>query len=336
MSFSALTEQQDVAGRLQRSLQYGRLAHAYLLVGPRGSGKEAVARTLAQALNCEQQNHDACGRCASCQLIAKDKHPDIHWLLPKSKGRRIKVDQIREFENSIRLRPGMARLKVGIVRDADCLTEEAANAFLKTLEEPPARTIIILLSGEPQRLLPTILSRCLRMTLGRTTQANSAYRPRVLPLLIEFAGQQRPGVATVYRLHAGLVKLLDQVKAEVEQRLTAEAEANDPGDLEPEAQEKLEEEFEARTKGELIAAREEILEELYTWFSDVLLCVAGAPPELLEHPDQLPVLQKTAAGLTHVQAERQLDAITQIRDALARNIVEAFALEVGLLKLVAR
>lgn len=336
MPFSELTEQQAVAGRLQRSLQNGRLAHAYLLVGPRGSGKEALARTLAQALNCEQQDHDACGRCASCRLIANDKHPDIHWLRPQSKGRRIKVDQIREFENSIRLRPGLARLKVGIVRDADCLTEEAANAFLKTLEEPPARTIIILLSGEPQRLLPTILSRCLRMTLGRTAETASVYRARVLPLLLEFTGQPRPGIAAAYRLQAGLVKLLEQVKAEVEQRLTAESDAREQPDLEPEAQEKLEEEFAARTKGELIAAREEVLEELYTWFSDVLLCVVGAPVALLEHPEQLPVLQQAAAGITHVQAERQIDAISQIRDALARNIVEAFALEVGLLKLVAR
>ena len=335
MSFKDLTGQREVADRLARSLRQGRLAHAYLLVGPRGSGKEAVARTLAQALNCERLEHDACGQCPSCQLIAKDKHPDIHWVKPESKSRRIRVEQIRDFESVVRLRPNQARLKVGILLDADCLIEAAANAFLKTLEEPPPRTILLLLTAEPQRLLPTILSRCLRLTLGRTTAAASAYRSRVVPLLVEFAGQAQPGVPAVYRLHAGLTKLLEQVRAEVEQRLMAEAEAAPAGDLEPAAREKLADEFKARLEGENRAAREQVLEELYTWFSDVLLCVAQAPADLLEHPDQLLVLQRAAAGLTHAQAEKQVDAIMQVRDALARNITEAFALEVGLLKLAA-
>jgi DNA polymerase-3 subunit delta' len=313
--FSDLKEQSEVADRLQRSLRNGRLAHAYLLIGPRGSGKEAVARTLAQALNCEQQEHDACGRCDSCQRIAKGIHPDIHLLKPESKSRRIKIEQIREFENIVRLRPNMARIKVGIVLEADCLQEQAANAFLKTLEEPPARTVILLLTAEPQRLLPTILSRCLRLTLGRTAAAESAYRQRILPLLVEFAGQAKPGVAAIYRFHAALTKLLEQIKAEIGERLK-------------------EDEAKARLEGEWRAAREQVLQELFTWFSDILLCVENAPAEVLEHPEQLPVLQQAAAGLSHVQAERQVDAILQIRDALARNITEAFAIEVGLLKLV--
>jgi DNA polymerase-3 subunit delta' len=332
--FSDLKEQSEVADRLQRSLRNGRLAHAYLLIGPRGSGKEAVARTLAQALNCEQQEHDACGRCDSCQRIAKGIHPDIHLLKPESKSRRIKIEQIREFENIVRLRPNMARIKVGIVLEADCLQEQAANAFLKTLEEPPARTVILLLTAEPQRLLPTILSRCLRLTLGRTAAAESAYRQRILPLLVEFAGQAKPGVAAIYRFHAALTKLLEQIKAEIGERLKEEEAAVDTDNLEHEALEKLEDEAKARLEGEWRAAREQVLQELFTWFSDILLCVENAPAEVLEHPEQLPVLQQAAAGLSHVQAERQVDAILQIRDALARNITEAFAIEVGLLKLV--
>ena len=182
MSFSDLQDYPAIAEQLRRSLERGRLAHAYLLIGPRGTGKEAVAQTLAQALNCLEQEHDACGRCDSCRRIAAGNHPDIHWVRPESKSRRITVGQLREFEQAVNFKAGTARVKVGIVVDADCLNEEASNAFLKTLEEPPAQTIIILLTAEPQRLLPTILSRCLRITFGPVAGAVSPYRAQVVPV----------------------------------------------------------------------------------------------------------------------------------------------------------
>ena len=159
MSFSALREQKAVADQLRRSLERGRLAHAYLFSGRRGSGKEAMARTLAKALNCLEQDFDSCDRCDSCRRIDEVVHPDVYWVRPESKSRRITVDQIREFERAVNLKPARARVKVGVIVDADCMGEEASNAFLKTLEEPPAQTVILLLTAEPHRLLPTILSR---------------------------------------------------------------------------------------------------------------------------------------------------------------------------------
>ena len=105
MSFDDFSGDRVIAERLQRSLERGRLAHAYLFAGPRGSGKIAMATTLAQALNCLQKEHDACGRCKSCLDIEKGAHPDVHWTKPESKSRRIQIEQIRDFRTDIALKP---------------------------------------------------------------------------------------------------------------------------------------------------------------------------------------------------------------------------------------
>jgi DNA polymerase-3 subunit delta' len=325
--FTDLTTQPSVAERLQRSLRDNRLAHAYLFAGPHGSGKAAMATTLAQALNCLQNKHDACGQCQSCLDIKK--HPDVHWVKPESKSRQIKIEQIREFANTIALKPMMARTKVGIIVDAECMNEAAQNAFLKTLEEPPDRTVMLLLTTEPQRLLPTILSRCLRISFGATRAERAPEQERALSLLVEFASAQPRGIVHVYRLHAALTKLLGEVRTSVENDVPAVAD-----DVEAEGREKLEDERAAQVEGEYRGRREQVLEELYTWFADVLLCVSGAEKSALAHADRLADLQRAAAGLSHDRAAAHLDAIEGIRDALARNITEAFALEVGLLKLI--
>lgn len=329
MSFSDHQQHQQIAEQLQHSLERGRLAHAYLFSGARDAGQADMARTLAKALNCLKKEHDSCDRCDSCRQINEGIHPDIYWVRPESKSRRIAVDQIREFERAANLKAGSARVKVGIVVDADCMGEEASNAFLKTLEEPPAQTIIILLTTQPQRLLPTILSRCLRIAFGPAGKAESPYRTRVLPLLVNDA----TGIAGAYRRLAETTALLQSIRGEIRQRVEAEENLDRYDELDPKVRERLENQVEARIEGEYRAAREQVLEEFYGWYGDVLLCVELANQDLLEHPDQARTLQRVAAGMTHVRATAHLDAIEQIREALARNISEPLALEVGLLKL---
>jgi len=333
MSLADQTGNPAVGAQLQRGLQRGRLAHAYLFAGPRGAGKEAMARALAATLNCLDREHDSCGQCLSCRQIAADKHPDVYWVKPESKSRRIQIEQVREFERAVCLKASTARVKVGVIADADCMTESAQNAFLKTLEEPPPRTIIVLLTAEPQRLLPTIISRCLRVSFGRTSEEASPFRAKVVPLLVEFAAAKPVGVVQVYRLHAALTALLAELREQVRQRIENEDQGQ-YGELDPKAQEKLDEQRAARIEGEYRGAREQVLEELYTWFSDLLLCVEGADAKLLAHPDRQEDLAKAAAGLSYARATAHLDAIEHVRDALSRNIAEPFALEVGLLKLL--
>lgn len=324
--------------QLRRSLDRKRLAHAYLFIGPRGSGKVEAALTLAQALNCEREDHDACGRCDSCETIARREHPDIHWVEPESKSRRIQIDQIREFERAVSLKANRARVKAGIVVDADCMTEQANNAFLKTLEEPPANTIIILLTAEPQRLLPTILSRCLRISFGGATGLDAAElspaRAKTLELLVEFASAPQPGIVHAYRLHSALTALLAAMKKEVGELFDDEKESGRWNELEADARGKLEDQLEARIEGEYRGRREEVLEEMYAWFADIVLCAAGAEEPSLTHPQHHEVLQKAAAQINYDKAVVHLEAVERIRDAMSRNVNEPFALEVGLLKLL--
>lgn len=329
MSFSDHTQHPRIVEQLRRSLRRGRLAHAYLFAGPRGAGKLALARTLAKALNCREKEHDCCDRCESCRRIEDGTHPDIYWVRPESKSRRISVEQIREFERAANLKASSARVKVGIVVDADCMGEEASNAFLKTLEEPPSQTLIVLLSSQPQRLLPTILSRCLRISFGPAGKTVSPYRARVLSVLTREAA----GVAGAYSRLAELTALLQSLRDEIRAQIEAEENLDRYEELDPKVRERLERQLEARVEGEYRAAREQVLEELYAWQADLLLCVEGADKSLLEHADQAGLLRRRAAGLTYARAAGQLDAIEQAGDALARNVSETLALEVGLLKL---
>jgi DNA polymerase-3 subunit delta' len=334
VSFSDLKEQAAVAGQLHRSLQRGRLAHAYLFTGPRGSGKEAVARTLAKALNCTKKDHDSCDHCDSCRRVDEGAHPDVYWVRPESKSRRIQVEQMREFMKAVNLRSSMGGVKVGIVVDADCLGEESSNAFLKTLEEPPAQTVIVLLTADPQRLLPTILSRCLRISFGPTTgPAALPHYAKLLPLLTKFSATDEEKVPNSYQLLAELTALLQEIRKETRARIEAEMNLDRYEELEPKVRERLEEQLEARVEGEYRAARERLLEEIYSWFGDLLLCTEGADDKLLAYPRQAAATRRAATGLTYPKACHNLEAIEQIRDSLSRNISETLAFEVGLLKL---
>jgi DNA polymerase-3 subunit delta' len=161
---------------LRRALRSGRTHHAYLFAGPEGVGKELAARALAARLLCEGQiaaDADACGRCAACGLVAAGNHPDLHVIdrglrqfhperkVRQSKGLFLGVDLIRHFLiEPATTTPMRGRARVFLVREAERMNEEAQNALLKTLEEPPGRARLILVTSSALRLLPTIRSRC--------------------------------------------------------------------------------------------------------------------------------------------------------------------------------
>src|SRR6266850_1807809 len=171
MALAQISEQNDSVRLLQRSLARGRLGHAYLFSGLDLSDLESVARALAKVLLCEHPPKvsdsgfplDSCDHCPSCRQVDEDNHPDLIWVRPESKLRVVTIDQMRDLMQTIHLKPAQAPFKAGIIVSADRLNVQAANAFLKTLEEPPPDSVIVLLTTEPQRILETILSRCLRL-----------------------------------------------------------------------------------------------------------------------------------------------------------------------------
>ena len=165
--------------RLVQLLARGGLPQSSLLVGPDGVGKKTVALLLAAKANCRQDTsfEDLCGECNSCQKAQSGNHPDIRLIqrVRDSKTKRLKqsisIDQMREMSREVQFKPYEGRLRFFIIDEAEKLKEEAANSILKTLEEPPETSRIVLVSAYPQRLLPTILSRCQRFQfqpLGRS------------------------------------------------------------------------------------------------------------------------------------------------------------------------
>jgi DNA polymerase-3 subunit delta' len=150
-------------GLLARSLATDSLAHAYLFSGPPAIGKYTLARAFAQALNCLEPPR--CGRCRPCRLIARDAHPDVRTLTRPADKKNVGIDEIKELREDAALKPLEARYKVYILRDAEALSEPAANALLKTLEEPPANVVLVLTAADASLLLPTVVSRCQHLRL---------------------------------------------------------------------------------------------------------------------------------------------------------------------------
>jgi len=159
MNFSSIIGHDRAVTILQRAIANGTLAHAYLFAGEPGIGKRMTALALAAALNCASSGPDGgCGSCPSCRRIEAGSHPDVHLLVPD--GNEIKIDQVRQAQADLSLKAFEGARKVMIVDDAADMNAAAANAFLKTLEEPPGDSLIILVTARPQGLLDTIRSRC--------------------------------------------------------------------------------------------------------------------------------------------------------------------------------
>jgi DNA polymerase-3 subunit delta' len=333
---------------LQRSLERKRLAHAYLFSGHQLEGLEALARTLAQTLNCQNpakkgsEPLDCCDRCASCRKILHLNHGDVHWLRPESKTRIIRVEQIRTLNQEMNLKPTEARYKVGIIVAADRLKTEAANAFLKTLEEPPAQCILILLTTEPQRILETLLSRCLRLNFGG--DGPRAVEPTQLQWLSSFseaAAAEHKSLLSRYRMMDVLLSKLNEMKVAIETALTARSPLRTYKDAEKDLLDKWEDELAAAIEAEYRRQRTDLLALIQWWFRDVWLETLGSAGKsnkaqmngsLLNFP-QMTGTQKVAKRLSPGEALANLQILEQLQRWLGTNVQEALALEVGLLKL---
>ena len=163
--FSHMVGQETIIETLRHQVQTGRIAHAYLFCGSRGTGKTSTAKILARAINCEEpRDGDPCGKCATCQRLLTDESLDIIEIdAASNRG----IDDARNIRETVKYPPQFGRFKVYIVDEVHMLTTEASNALLKTLEEPPAYVVFILATTEPQKLPATILSRCQRFDFGR-------------------------------------------------------------------------------------------------------------------------------------------------------------------------
>ncbi len=347
MAFKEFSEQSQGVQLLQRSLARGRLGHAYLFTGDSLEELELLAANLAKTLNCLNPVKtaglatDCCDECLNCRKVTDGNHADVHWVKPESKTRIIKIEQITrrpesparvvlEFAN---LKPTEGKYKVCVIVGADRLNANAANAFLKTLEEPPPKSVFILLSTEPSRILETILSRCLRLNFATgAARPLSAEQSYWLQQFSSAAANAEKSLFGRYRLLDSLLQKLAGIREKVDEALSARSPLEKYGDVEKDLREKWEDELKAAIEAEYRRQRGEILLLLQWWFRDVWLHTLAAGEELLHLP-QIAGADEVAKRISTRQAQENLAVIEQTQRLLYTNVQEALALEVGLLKL---
>lgn len=167
--FDEVVGQEYIVKILKNTIKNKRIAHAYLFAGPRGTGKTTIAKLFAKAINCEDFNEEACDNCSSCLAFKENNHPDIIELDAASNN---SVDDIREIIEQVPYSPIVGKYKVYIIDEVHMLSSSAFNALLKTLEEPPAHVVFILATTDPQKIIPTVLSRCQRYNFSKISNLN--------------------------------------------------------------------------------------------------------------------------------------------------------------------
>jgi DNA polymerase-3 subunit delta' len=293
------------------------LSPSLIFAGPDGVGKRLAAVALAQLLNCQQPTPaDACGVCPSCKRIARGVHADVLMIEPGETGT-IKVDQARDAIERAAYRPFEGRRRVVIVDDADAMVIEAQNALLKTLEEPPAASMFVLVTSRPDLLLPTVLSRCQRLRFGRLSPADVA---AVLMKSHGYEPADAHASASVSdgsigaALEGGSEGFVDARDAAMQLLQTVSA-STDP-------RRRLDGARTLAAGGRAGTDRDELarrLRALATMLRDILLLKAPGDDRWLANADLKPVFKKVLHAFDAERALRGFAAIDKALDALDRN-----------------
>ncbi|MGH7231998.1 MAG: DNA polymerase III subunit delta' [Nitrospiraceae bacterium] len=323
MPFADLIGHESPKARLKASILHGRVAHAYLFFGEDRIGKRLAAMRFVQALNCETapgaHGPDACGACRSCCQIEAHTHPDFLMIEPdrEQANPQIKIEQIREIEQQVIYRPLIGRYKSVLLDDADRMTLSAANALLKTLEEPPAHSLFVLITGRPSALPATIRSRCqgIRFIPPAHTQVEAAL---ILKREIPPADARLLTIMTQARIGQALTGDVKTIRATQDEFRAALS----PASLQSVAG--LLATADALHKADRIP---EALEWITLWLRDLLLLRVGADSDLVLNLDRVRELKEIAQG---VQIDALLDLLAEIEAierASNRNINLQIALE---------
>lgn len=309
------------------ALRVGRVAQAYLVVGNLREEALPFAEAALQQLFC-QEMVKPCGACAACMQIRDHKHVDVVWIEPEKKSRVVGVDRIRDLQRVVYQTSYSGGWKAVVFVGADRLGEEAANSFLKTLEEPPPRCLFLLLTDTPQAMMPTIMSRCQRLLLSSESEVlPEPWRGALLEILATPLGGGLLGRLT---RSTKLEKLLNDIKKTVEKderkRYQEEQDAlRNPDDKVKATKAKdliLEARIEARYRG----LRAMVLRALLFWYRDLLVTVCGTDAAQLRFPDQAGLISGIAQGLSYADALGNVRAVETMQRQFDRNLPNGLVL----------
>ncbi len=307
MMMPTITINENILNRFSRLRKNGRLAHAYLFIGPHDSGKTQTALAIAKLLNCEKLTSEKfCDTCPSCAKINHGHHPDIHTITRVEDSDTIKIEQIRQLISVMQLRPFEAKQKIVIIRNIEYLTIEGGNALLKTLEEPSANSLLILTTANPEKNLDTIRSRChavyffpaAQSVLAKTLHRDYAMDESTAHFLAHFS----EGCL-------GRARALDDSKF-----LKRKNEVIDAMILSPASDEYLKKVLADKDK------TKELLTVLLWWFKDLFLIKSGVPENWLAHWDRRAELQKRQKQYSRRQIQEIIDELVKALNLLQENL----------------
>lgn len=319
----------DASALLDRAARNRRLAHAYLITGPPRSGKSELARRLvAMGGHAAVENEGA--------SLEDLRSGTVCVVAPESRSRRITIDAIRAMEHTLQMAAAAGVTKFAVIQDADRMTVEASNAFLKTLEEPPDASRLLLLTARPELLLETILSRCIRIDLrlegGRAPLPETSQA--VVALLRRHAESGARGVSAALGLMEAFVAVLKAEKEAIAKRNDAafkdeRARLRDKTESEDYFKRK-EESVKASSEAEYLQLRAQAVELLMMWFGDALRQRHGG--RHLDLPECAETIAAFAERLDDEELSRRVDAVERLLSLLNTNVHETLALEVAFMR----
>lgn len=322
-NYSDIIGHEDIVKHFKNSIELGKVSHAYILNGEKGSGKKTMASIVAKSLQCEEGGPDPCGKCHSCIQAESGNQPDIIWVKHESPNN-ISVDEIRQqIVNDVDLKPYSSRYKIYIVPDAQLMNQQAQNALLKTLEEPPEYAIIMLLANSISKFLPTVLSRSLVLN----------FKP-VEPLqLVEYLtstlgiDQRKARFCTDFA-QGNLGKAV---------RLAISPEYNDI--LEDSV--RILRRIQDMEMDDIVTAVKNLakykldvtdyMDIMIMWFRDILMVKISNSPNKLLFKDEYSVMKKQASKMSYEGVEEVLRALNKVKIRLEANVNFDIAMELLLL-----
>jgi len=311
MPLTDLLGQDRTVAILAGLLKNRTVAHAYLFSGEDGVGKTLAAGEFARALLCVEGGSDACGVCAACQRAAAGIHPDLHRITAPE--RQIRIDQVREIEERLSIRSFEGGYKVVVVEAADTMNPAAANAFLKTLEEPPPMSVLILVSARPDLLPDTIRSRTQRIRFYPLPRAEVLERTRAV---FPESAALRTGLADgrlAVALDPDLETRRDGFIDSFDRMIRGSAEADEV--------------WKDR------ADMDEWFDFAIVWIRDLMLCAVGSPENLLANRDRLARIRELAEGASLPRLSELLHSLFLLKARLRFNLNKALTFQHVLLQI---
>ena len=317
MPYTGILGQDNSIALLSRTLATGKTAHAYLFEGIEGCGKKLTALAFIEAVFCG--GTEGCGHCPACRKISSGRHPDLHLVEPD--GAFIKIDQIRELQRELAFRPFEATKKACIIDGAERLNPAAGNALLKTLEEPPGNALLILITANPDGVLPTVLSRCQRLHFSALSEA-------AIDSILRERGRAPEAARIIASLAGGsmgkAIEIGEETALMERKGFLEKVGALSLGEITPLFA--LAEELAGDKENAL-----ELLGLLTAFLRDALLMRCG--DGRVVNIDLLPLVEREAAQFSGDEIMERIGHVSECRAAITGNVNTRLALEVLLMRL---